>query len=98
MMAMAILGASVEEPAVPEETWVEDFLPDEEVGLDFLIRPNIPCAGSRQKSDLAAGDRFGGGRLKSSAGTFMRSGAIVPSSEESCLNMSSSATFRRSET
>jgi hypothetical protein len=53
MMAMAILGASVEEPALPEETWVEDFLPDEEVGLDFLIRPNIPCAGSRQKSDLA---------------------------------------------
>jgi len=53
MMAIAMRGASVEGLVRPEESGGEDFVPDEEVGLDFFIRPNIPCAGSRQKSGVA---------------------------------------------
>jgi hypothetical protein len=54
MMAIAVRGASVKEPIVPEDGWMEDFLPEEEMGVDFFIRPNIPCAGTRQKSDVMA--------------------------------------------
>jgi len=52
-MAIAIRAVSVEEPLPPKGTWVESFLLDEVVVRDFLIRPNIPCAGTGQKSELA---------------------------------------------
>src|SRR2546423_15615606 len=66
MMAIAIRGVPVGVAKRADEPCVENFLPEEEVGLDFFIRPNIPCGGSRQKSELAD-DRFDCGRLKSSA-------------------------------
>jgi hypothetical protein len=51
-MAIAIRGAFGEESVRAEETRVENFLFEDEMGVDFLIRPNIPCAGTRQKSEL----------------------------------------------
>src|SRR5467141_959786 len=79
MMAIAIRGMPLEAPIPAEESWVEAFLSDEEVVPDFLIRPNIPCAGTGQKSEVAD-DRLDDGGLKSSAGTLVRSG--VPFNRE----------------